>query len=800
MHSVVASAVQRGVAVEGAGASEHPGRGPPGPPGPAWRRGRGCGAARSLAWALRGSGCWVLDRQRGFTTNDLQLYNAPVGVGNARRLHARSGHPGACDRLARLHAAPLPPPGLRPTLPPFADPRPCGPGGPSVRDPLPAAADGAGLRGDEGTYVAMAASLARDFDLGFAAPDRTWAESHPGGPVALILERTGKGLAYSKPVLYPLLAAPFVRPLRRLGRGARSTSSAASGAGAGAGLSRAPGRARAEASARDTLLTFVATGIVVPYVAWRMTETLQVALALAGLVWRCPGVPPARRGRLPPGDGPGGAPPRAAVGGSPRRRAPRPPDLAARTERVGRRSAGPRGAPGARPAPRRAGRRGDRGRLRRRARTDLGAYRRGQSLQGAARHLQRRDRLSGRCPERRRPRPLRSARRARDLLARPRAALRRRPHRLRHAVLLRRPAHRPGDLPAGRALFRRARSPPPVADRRRGARRFHGPRPLLPRLDAGELLRRRDFSRQPLHPGGLPLPAGGTRPSAVAPPAAGDLGGGGGRGASALASQLRFGALDPTSQAHANAGLFRLLPYESTASNLDGRRDRYWAGDFVRFVDPFAAAGDWSFTIQSDRPGAELEIATRFPDAPMHWIVVADAEPVSLVISDWRGKRRYPLASFAPGMSGGSVVHQPRRSLAPAPLLVVAGRALLGAPGAPVGRGSRYGERLRARALPRQACAAAAGFAREVEPVALPAEVVAGSRTSFTLEVRNTGVWTWSSAAHPAGSDRRADRAARGRTGDASEPRFAYPGRSRRGRASPPRWRSSGRRSPAATG
>ena len=70
--------------------------------------------------------------------------------------------------------------------------------------------DGRDLRGDEGTYVAMAASLARDFDLDFADPDRAWAAEHPGGAVALILERTGRGLAYSKPVLYPVLAAPFV--------------------------------------------------------------------------------------------------------------------------------------------------------------------------------------------------------------------------------------------------------------------------------------------------------------------------------------------------------------------------------------------------------------------------------------------------------------------------------------------------------------------------------------------------------------------------------------------------------------
>ena len=60
---------------------------------------------------------------------------------------------------------------------------------------------GGSLRGDEGTFVAMAASLARDFDLAFSGADRAWAEHHQGGAVALILERTGKGIAYSKPVL-----------------------------------------------------------------------------------------------------------------------------------------------------------------------------------------------------------------------------------------------------------------------------------------------------------------------------------------------------------------------------------------------------------------------------------------------------------------------------------------------------------------------------------------------------------------------------------------------------------------------
>ena len=36
-------------------------------------------------------------------------------------------------------------------------------------------------------------------------------------------------------------------------------------------------------TARDNLLTFVFTGLALVYVPWRMTETLQFALALAGL-------------------------------------------------------------------------------------------------------------------------------------------------------------------------------------------------------------------------------------------------------------------------------------------------------------------------------------------------------------------------------------------------------------------------------------------------------------------------------------------------------------------------------------
>ena len=103
-------------------------------------------------------------------------------------------------------------------------------------------------------------------------------------------------------------------------------------------------------------------------------------------------------------------------------------------------------------------------------------------------------------------------------------------------------------------------------------------------------------------------------------------------GGSALASQLRFGALDATSQAHTSAGIFRLLPYESTASNLDGRRDRYWAGDFVRFVDPFATAEAWSFTLESRRPAAATS-CTR--PLPLGGVIASGGRRRSAMASGW---------------------------------------------------------------------------------------------------------------------------------------------------------------------
>ena len=261
-------------------------------------------------------------------------------------------------------------------------------------------------------------------------------------------------------------------------------------------------------------------------------------------------------------------------------------------------------------------------------------------------------------------------------------------------------------------------------------------------------------------------------------------------GISALASQLRFGALDATSQAHANAGIFRLLPYESTASNLDGRRDRYWADDFVRFVDPFAEAGEWSFTIESGRPAAELEIATRFPDgADAPDVAVADADPVTLVICRLAGRaalsarelraRHDPAASSStqpPPPGAGTASGGRRRSAMPCGWCVL---------------GRRQGR----RSAPRCACATSGRHApptdglrvrgRRRSPCRLRSRRVAddgrhagAQHRHLDLELRRVALRSRSARGSSRSSPARARPASR-----ASSCR----GRSRRGRASKPR-------------
>lgn len=637
-------------------------------------------------------------------------------------------------------------------------------------------ADRGGLIGDEGTYVAMAASLARDFDLGFSAADRTWAEQHSGGVVALILERTGKGLAYSKPVLYPLLAAPFVGLCGDWGAALLNLLALFGALALGrAGLARLGG----QDAARDTLLTFVATGIVVPYVAWRMTETLQVALALAGLVLSLPSRAAAElsapgsssvgwAGRLlarPWADLLGGAllgllislrEPNALVAGVPVLAALLRRDLrrAARVAAAIAASYGSvlaltwalTGAVNPYKAPRAT------------FNAETG-YPVGSHSAAARARFDQPEELATSSLE---LAPLFDSGRTAYaavyfLVGRHTGLALYLPAALFFAAFaLRRPSASGGAALAGfaaLALFYLVWMPANFF----GGETFLGNRYILAAYPCLLVALSRLPSRRSL----LAIWA-----------LAGVV------GLSALASEVRFGALDPTSQAHANAGIFRALPYESTASNLDGRRDRYWAGDFVRFVDPFATPEAWSFSIRSGLPAAEVEIATRFPDAPLHLLAIADAAPATLVITDWRGVRRYPLASFAPGQSGGSVVHEAARPWRRhrfwwSPEERYAVRLVRFAVETPGPEGPHPAS-VRLRYLGRSP-APTASFAREAAAIVLPPEAVAGSRTAITVRVRNTGTWTWSSAAViPVQIGARIDPIAPGE-GVALQPRFALP-------------------------
>ncbi|MEM7349323.1 MAG: hypothetical protein AAF657_00860 [Acidobacteriota bacterium] len=114
---------------------------------------------------------------------------------------------------------------------------------------------------------------------------------------------------------------------------------------------------------------------------------------------------------------------------------------------------------------------------------------------------------------------------------------------------------------------------------------------------------------------------------------------------SALASVSRHHELDRGSQSHTRAGIFRLAPFDSTAHDIEGRRDRYWAGHFLRFVDRFPGVGKWHIELHSDRPAAEVLMGHWRPLSKIRLFVATQAPEATFEISDrWR-KSRYPVGA-----------------------------------------------------------------------------------------------------------------------------------------------------------
>lgn len=94
---------------------------------------------------------------------------------------------------------------------------------------------------------------------------------------------------------------------------------------------------------------------------------------------------------------------------------------------------------------------------------------------------------------------------------------------------------------------------------------------------------------------------------------------------SACVSVLRTRELDRSSQTHAHAGLFRALPYEATARDIDGRRDVYWTEEFFRFVDPYAVVDATGFTLRAGDPWAEVLHVNQREAAVVRFLVRSDA-------------------------------------------------------------------------------------------------------------------------------------------------------------------------------
>lgn len=597
------------------------------------------------------------------------------------------------------------------------------------------------LRGDEGTYTAMAASLARDGDLLFDSRDEAWARAQPERPAALILQRTARGFSYSKPILYPLLAAPFYAALGANGLLAFNVAAVTL-----ALLLAAAALPRRESGelAVETLLLFVGASIVLPYLAWKMTESLQTALSLAGLALALGG----ELGSAPAGSRAGGRAslwltrPGARYSGAVLLGllvALREPNAAVAVVPVLAAAAG-----------RRFGRAALLGATS--AATYAACALLAIGLTGTASPYKALrstfDGASG-YPS---AGPREAARFGRqqdlatsDLEAIPELEVRQSSYAAlyffvgRHAGLI---AYFPAALALlwalaggsdriGRsALFGFAAAagfylvwwPQNFF----GGETCIGNRYLLAAYPCLLFAPRRLPSRRALGVAWL-LAAG--------------------FGLSAAVSVARTRALDPSSQNHAYAGLFRWLPYESVASEIDGRRDRYWSGDFLRFVDPFARVDRSSFLIDSGSPAAEVELATAWSGRPLQFLVRTNTPRATIVVSDWLGRDRFPLAEIVGGSAGGLVVAYTSPPWRWHPFWFqdrgdYRARLLRFALETPGGRAAtaelRY---LGPRGIP------AEGFEREVLRVALPATAPAGGVAKIPLELRHRGSWAWDSDA-----------------------------------------------------
>ncbi len=490
---------------------------------------------------------------------------------------------------------------------------------------------------DEGTYLAMAHSLVQDRDLRFDARDRSrllaGQAEHGEGSATVILQQTAAGNAsYSKPVLFPLAAAPLVALFGDAGIVVLNGLLLA----LALTLAFAYLRTRApDGHAGLVLVTFVGAGVVIPYVFWRMSDIMQLCLALIGLVLTLSGAraddasrPASRLLRFPGGPLVGAAllglsvlmrPSNAAIAAI--------PVLTAALQRRGRRATVlliATLAPWLLGLALTAAMTGNVNPYRavRSSFTPTTGYPVGASAPAQAQF--------DRDPA------------THHTALKPKAGVDRTLFAAvyfwvgRHSGLL---FYFPAAIALGLAALRRPDAPG-VASllgfasamlffilwmpwNYFGGHTFIGNRYLLAAYPALLVAPRR-------------LP--GVRLLALTWLVAAVSYG------SAALSISRTHEIDATSQSHANAGIFRAAPFESTTVDL-ARHQLYWGDLFVRFVDPFARVRPWHFELTAGVPPAELLVSDWQSPERLRLLVATDAAEAILIATDYRGEWRYPVGA-----------------------------------------------------------------------------------------------------------------------------------------------------------
>ena len=198
-----------------------------------------------------------------------------------------------------------------------------------------------------------------------------------------------------------------------------------------------------------------------------------------------------------------------------------------------------------------------------------------------------------------------------------------------------------------------------------------------------------------------------------------------------------------SSQSHAYAGVFRLFPYESTALAIETREDRYYSDEFLRFTDRNARSGEHGFHLLAGAPPAEILLATPRPSGISRFLVLADRPEATVIYRDWRGRQRFELTPHPDGARGlVEVVAAPawrrhRFWFTDEPWRAHSIRLSLETAGEPGGRADlRYLGPYRL---------AAKFFAYATRDLSLPAHGVAGRREPLGVRLLNRGLRPWES-------------------------------------------------------